>query len=340
LSDKWKKLITQWDGINQQLLDLMNERTRMAAEIVQEKNKQGISQAEPVGNQQLLNELAAHTFANPEIKKEVPAGRKLLVSRQHKSADTVIQVKHAEIGGSSPVIVAGPCSIESRDQLLTVATAMRNAGITVLRGGAFKPRTSPYDFQGLGEEGLKIMKEVADETGMVTISEIMSPMHIDTAARYIDIFQIGARNMHNFDLLKAVGQTQKPVLLKRGLSATLEEFVFAAEYLLSSGNNQVMLIERGIRTYEKWTRNTLDISAVPILKQETHLPVLVDVTHSTGRKDIMLPCAKAALAAGADGIMVEVHPNPKVALSDAKQQFNIDEFTTFLQGLLDSGLYR
>lgn len=340
MSDKWKKLITQWDGINQQLLDLMNERTRMAAEIVQEKNKQGISQAEPVGNQQLLNELAAHTFANPEIKKEVPAGRKLLVSRQHKSADTVIQVKHAEIGGSSPVIVAGPCSIESRDQLLTVATAMRNAGITVLRGGAFKPRTSPYDFQGLGEEGLKIMKEVADETGMVTISEIMSPMHIDTAARYIDIFQIGARNMHNFDLLKAVGQTQKPVLLKRGLSATLEEFVFAAEYLLSSGNNQVMLIERGIRTYEKWTRNTLDISAVPILKQETHLPVLVDVTHSTGRKDIMLPCAKAALAAGADGIMVEVHPNPKVALSDAKQQFNIDEFTTFLQGLLDSGLYR
>jgi len=340
LSDKWKQLITQWDGINQQLLDLMNERARMAAEIVQEKNKQGISQAEPVGNQQLLKELAAHSFANPEIKKEAPAERKLLVSRQHKSEDTVIQVNHTKIGGSSPIIVAGPCSIESRDQLLTVASAMRNAGITVLRGGAYKPRTSPYDFQGLGEEGLQIMKEVADETGMVTISEIMSPMHIDTAARYIDIFQIGARNMHNFDLLKAVGQTQKPVLLKRGLSATLEEFVFAAEYLLSSGNNQVMLIERGIRTYEKWTRNTLDISAVPILKQETHLPVLVDVTHATGRKDIMLPCAKAALAAGADGIMVEVHPNPQVALSDAKQQLNLDEFHTFLQGLRDSGLYR
>ncbi len=339
VSDRWKQLITQWDGINQQLLDLMNERARMAAEIVQEKNKQGISQAEPVGNQQLLNELATLTFAS-EIKKEAPAERKLLVSRRHKSEDTIIQVKHAEIGGSSPVIVAGPCSIESRDQLLTVATAMRNAGITVLRGGAYKPRTSPYDFQGLGEAGLKIMKEVAAETGMVTISEIMSPMHIDMAARYIDIFQIGARNMHNFDLLKAVGQTQKPVLLKRGLSATLEEFVFAAEYLLSSGNNQVMLIERGIRTYERWTRNTLDISAVPILKQETHLPVLVDVTHATGRKDIMLPCAKAALAAGADGIMVEVHPNPRVALSDAKQQLNIDEFHKFLQGIRDSGLYR
>ncbi|MCY7486845.1 bifunctional 3-deoxy-7-phosphoheptulonate synthase/chorismate mutase [Paenibacillus alvei] len=339
MSDRWKQLITQWDGINQQLLDLMNERARMAAEIVQEKNKQGISQAEPVGNQQLLNELATLTFAS-EIKKEAPAEHKLLVSRWHKSEDTIIQVKHAEIGGSSPVIVAGPCSIESRDQLLTVATAMRNAGITVLRGGAYKPRTSPYDFQGLGEAGLKIMKEVADETGMVTISEIMSPMHIDMAVRYIDIFQIGARNMHNFDLLKAVGQTQKPVLLKRGLSATLEEFVFAAEYLLSSGNNQVMLIERGIRTYERWTRNTLDISAVPILKQETHLPVLVDVTHATGRKDIMLPCAKAALAAGADGIMVEVHPNPRVALSDAKQQLNIDEFHKFLQGIRDSGLYR
>ncbi|MBG9735825.1 bifunctional 3-deoxy-7-phosphoheptulonate synthase/chorismate mutase [Paenibacillus alvei] len=340
MSDRWKQLITQWDGINQQLLDLMNERARMAAEIVQEKNKQGISQAEPVGNQQLLNELATLTFASSEIKKEAPAERKLLVSRRHKSEDTIIQVKHAEIGGSSPVVVAGPCSIESKDQLLTVATAMRDAGITVLRGGAYKPRTSPYDFQGLGEAGLKIMKEVADETGMVTISEIMSPMHIDMAARYIDIFQIGARNMHNFDLLKAVGQTQKPVLLKRGLSATLEEFVFAAEYLLSSGNNQVMLIERGIRTYERWTRNTLDISAVPILKQETHLPVLVDVTHATGRKDIMLPCAKAALAAGADGIMVEVHPNPRVALSDAKQQLNIDEFHKFLQGIRDFGLYR
>ncbi|OCT13975.1 3-deoxy-7-phosphoheptulonate synthase [Paenibacillus pectinilyticus] len=340
MNDKWQQLIMQWDGINQQLLDLMNERARMATEIMQEKQKQGIAKDTPVGNQQLLSELAAHTFANPKANKEAPAERQLLVSRQYKSEDTIIQVKHAEIGGSSHTIVAGPCAIESREQLLTVATTMKNAGINVLRGGAFKPRTSPYDFQGLGEEGLKIMKEVADETGMVTISEIMSPAQIDTAARYIDIFQIGARNMHNFDLLRAVGQTQKPVLLKRGLSATIEEFIYAAEYLLASGNSQVMLIERGIRTYEKWTRNTLDISAVPILKQETHLPVLVDVTHSTGRKEIMLPCAKAALAAGADGIMIEVHPNPQVALSDAKQQLNINEFNTFLQGLRDSGLYR
>ncbi|TVX97928.1 bifunctional 3-deoxy-7-phosphoheptulonate synthase/chorismate mutase [Cohnella terricola] len=266
-------------------------------------------------------------------------GQKLLVSRRHKSEDTIIRVKDVEFGGTLHVMIAGPCSIESRDQLLTVAAALKNAGVTVLRGGAFKPRSSPYDFQGLGVEGLKIMKEVADETGMVTISEIMSASQIDTLALYVDIFQIGARNMQNFELLKAVGQTGKPVLLKRGLSATLEEFILAAEYILYSGNTQVMLIERGIRTFEKWTRNTLDIAAIPLLKQETHLPVLVDVSHSTGRKDILLPCAKAALAAGADGIMVEVHPNPRVALSDAKQQIDIDEFHTFWNGLQDSGLF-
>jgi 3-deoxy-7-phosphoheptulonate synthase/chorismate mutase len=263
----------------------------------------------------------------------------LLVSRRHKSEDTIINIKQAVIGGSSHMLIAGPCSVESRDQIVRVASALKKAGLTVLRGGAFKPRTSPYDFQGLGEEGLKIMKDVADEIGLVTISEIMSPAQIDTAARYIDIFQIGARNMQNFDLLKAVGQTKKPILLKRGLSATLEEFMFAAEYILHQGNDQVMLMERGIRTFEKATRNTLDISAVPILKQETHLPVLVDVTHSTGRKDILLPCAKAALAAGADGIMVEVHPNPPAALSDAKQQINIEEFQAFWKALCDSGLY-
>ncbi|AIE59904.1 bifunctional 3-deoxy-7-phosphoheptulonate synthase/chorismate mutase [Bacillus methanolicus MGA3] len=263
----------------------------------------------------------------------------LLVSRHHKGEDTIINIKQAVIGGFSHTLIAGPCSVESREQLVTVASVLKKAGLTVLRGGAFKPRTSPYDFQGLGEEGLKIMKDVADEIGLVTISEIMSPTQIDTAARYIDIFQIGARNMQNFDLLKAVGQTKKPILLKRGLSATLEEFMLAAEYILHQGNDRVMLMERGIRTFEKATRNTLDISAVPILKQETHLPVLVDVTHSTGRKDILLPCAKAALAAGADGIMVEVHPNPPAALSDAKQQVNIDEFHEFWKGLCDSGLY-
>nr|WP_058309008.1 bifunctional 3-deoxy-7-phosphoheptulonate synthase/chorismate mutase [Gracilibacillus massiliensis] len=264
---------------------------------------------------------------------------RLLVSRDHKNDDTIIKVKQAVFGGTSPILIAGPCSVESRDQLLTVASALKKKGVTVLRGGAFKPRTSPYDFQGLGEDGLKIMKQVADETDMVTISEIMSPDQIDIASNYIDIFQIGARNMQNFELLKAVGQSKKPVLLKRGASATLEEFKLAAEYILDQGNDQVMLIERGIRTFEKATRNTLDISAVPILKKETHLPVFVDVSHSTGRKDILLPCAKASLAAGADGVMVEVHPNPPAALSDAKQQIDINEFQSFWQGLTDSGLF-
>lgn len=235
-------------------------------------------------------------------------------------------------------MIAGPCSVESYEQVRTVAKALKEAGMTVMRGGAFKPRTSPYDFQGLGIEGLKILKEVADEFGLKTISEIVDPAHIELACDYIDVIQIGARNMQNFELLKAAGDVRTPILLKRGLAATLDEFVHAAEYIVSRGNSQVMLIERGIRTYEKATRNTLDISAVPILKQETHLPVLVDVTHSTGRKDILAPCAKAALAAGADGVMVEVHPDPATALSDAAQQLNIPQFHDFYAEVQKSGL--
>jgi 3-deoxy-7-phosphoheptulonate synthase/chorismate mutase len=238
------------------------------------------------------------------------------------------------------VLVAGPCSVESEAQVREVAAALKKAGVPVIRGGAFKPRTSPYDFQGLGFEGLRLLKEAADEYGLLTISEIVDPAHLQRAAEYVDIIQIGARNMQNFELLKAAGDMRKPVLLKRGLAATLDEFMHAAEYIVSRGNDQVMLIERGIRTYEKMTRNTLDISAVPLLKQQTHLPVLVDVSHSTGRKEIMLPCAKAALAAGADGIMVEVHPNPPEALSDADQQLDLEEFGTFASQLMASGLYR
>lgn len=237
-------------------------------------------------------------------------------------------------------MIAGPCSVESYEQVRQVAAALKEAGITVMRGGAFKPRTSPYDFQGLGIEGLKILKEVGTEFGLKTISEIVDPSHIEMACEYIDVIQIGARNMQNFELLKAAGEVRTPILLKRGLAATIDEFLHAAEYIVSRGNSQVMLIERGIRTYEKATRNTLDISAVPILKQESHLPVLVDVTHSTGRKDIMAPCAKAALAAGADGVMVEVHPDPATALSDAAQQMNIEEFKRFYTEVQQSGLLR
>jgi 3-deoxy-7-phosphoheptulonate synthase/chorismate mutase len=202
-----------------------------------------------------------------------------------------------------------------------------------MRGGAFKPRTSPYDFQGLGVEGLKILREVGNELGMSIISEIVSPNDVELALDYVDVIQVGARNMQNFDLLKTVGKVNKPILLKRGLSATIEEFIHAAEYIISQGNNQIILCERGIRTYEKATRNTLDISAVPILKKETHLPVVVDVTHSTGRRDLLLPTAKAAMAIGADAIMAEVHPDPAVALSDAAQQMDIPQFNEFIQEL-------
>ena len=199
-----------------------------------------------------------------------------------------------------------------------------------MRGGAFKPRTSPYDFQGLGLEGLKILRQVADEEGMAIISEILNPNDIEIALEYVDVIQIGARNMQNFELLKEAGAVRKPVLLKRGLSATIEEFIYAAEYILAQGNDQIILCERGIRTYERATRNTLDISAVPILKKETHLPVIVDVTHSTGRKDLLLPTSKAALAIGADAVMAEVHPDPAVALSDSAQQMDIAEFNQYM----------
>lgn len=212
---------------------------------------------------------------------------------------------------------------------------MKEKGLKLLRGGAFKPRTSPYDFQGLGIEGLEILKKVADEYDLAVISEIVNPADLEKAVDYIDVVQIGARNMQNFELLKAAGDAGKPVLLKRGLSATIQEFINAAEYIMSRGNRNIMLCERGIRTYEKATRNTLDISAVPILKQETHLPVFVDVTHSTGRRDLLLPTAKAAIAVGADGVMAEVHPDPAVALSDSAQQMDIPTFDQFFKEIKD-----
>ncbi len=227
----------------------------------------------------------------------------------------------------------GPCAVESLEQVRQVAQAMKEHGIKLMRGGAFKPRTSPYDFQGLGVEGLQILRQVANEFDLAIISEILNPNDVAVALDYVDVIQVGARNMQNFDLLRAVGKVNKPVLLKRGLAATIDEFVNAAEYIISQGNDQIILCERGIRTYEKATRNTLDISAVPILKKETHLPVVVDVTHSTGRKDLLLPTAKAALAIGADAVMAEVHPDPTVALSDSAQQMDIPQFHTFMEEL-------
>lgn len=231
----------------------------------------------------------------------------------------------------------GPCAVESYEQVRQVAEVMKEQGLKLMRGGAFKPRTSPYDFQGLGLEGLQILRQVADEYDLAVISEILNPNDIEMSLDYVDVIQIGARNMQNFDLLRAAGAVNKPVLLKRGLSATIEEFINAAEYIMAKGNGNIILCERGIRTYERATRNTLDISAVPILKKETHLPVVVDVTHSTGRRDLLLPTAKAAMAIGADAIMAEVHPDPAVALSDAAQQMNIPQFNDFMNELKSFG---
>ncbi|MDP5275320.1 bifunctional 3-deoxy-7-phosphoheptulonate synthase/chorismate mutase [Chengkuizengella axinellae] len=347
----------EMDQMNKELLKLISKRADIAKEIGDIKEKQGVPKFDPVRENKMLEQLVSlnegpfddgtvrHLFkqifkASLDLQS-AEHKKHLLVSRKKKAEDTVIELQDGTIiGGSESVLIAGPCSVESYEQVREVGAALKASGVPVLRGGAFKPRTSPYDFQGLGVEGLEIMKKVGSEFGLTTISEIVDPRHIEIAADYIDIIQIGARNMHNFELLKEAGESNLPVLLKRGLSATMEEFLHAAEYIVSRGNTQVMLIERGIRTYEKWTRNTLDISAVPIIKQESHLPVLVDVTHSAGRKDILLPCAKAALAAGADGVMVEVHPDPPTALSDSQQQLDIPQFEDFFKELKASGLYK
>lgn len=356
MEEQLEQLRKELDVINVQLLKLISERGAIAQKIGAVKQKQGVPKFDPVREHEMLEQLVElndgpfddaairHLFkqifkASLDLQK-TNHRKELLVSRKKQPEDTVINIKDVAIGGAASVLVAGPCSVESYEQLRTVAAALVKSGVKVMRGGAFKPRSSPYDFQGLGVEGLQLLKKVADEFGLITISEIVNPADIEIATQYIDVIQIGARNMQNFELLKAAGETRTPVLLKRGLAATMEEFLLAAEYIVSRGNSQVMLIERGIRTYEKWTRNTLDISAVPILKQESHLPVLVDVSHSTGRKDILVPCAKAALAAGADGIMVEVHPNPPTALSDADQQLDIPQFEKFFSDVLASGLFK
>lgn len=354
--DQIETMRKQIDQINLQILELINQRAALVQEVGKAKEKLGSNRFDPERERQMLNQLVEHNkgpFNDSTVRhlfKQIfqvsldlqndDKKKVLLVSRKKKAEDTVINVKGVEFGGSSPILIAGPCSVESYEQVKAVAENHVKRGLRTLRGGAYKPRTSPYDFQGLGEEGLKILKRIGDEYNLVTISEIVTPADLELAAQYIDVIQIGARNMQNFELLKAAGRLNHPILLKRGLSATIEEFIYAAEYILAEGNSQVMLCERGIRTYEKATRNTLDISAVPLLKQETHLPVFVDVTHSTGRRDLLLPTAKAGIAVGSDGIMVEVHPDPDVALSDAKQQLNIPDFNNFVDELLASGLYK
>ncbi len=350
MSNKLESYRSEIVSLNHQILDLLSKRGELAQKIGEEKLKQGTRIYDPQREKEMLNDLIDSNKgpfndntikqlfkeifkASTDLQKSVNE-KHLYVSRKLKPEDTIVTFDNGGIiGDGNKSFVFGPCSVESFEQVEAVAKNLHAKGEKFIRGGAFKPRTSPYDFQGLGVEGLKILKQIKDKYDLNVVSEIVNPNDFEVADEYLDVFQIGARNMQNFELLKEAGRTKKPILLKRGLSATIEEFVYAAEYIASQGNQNIILCERGIRTYEKATRNTLDISAVPILKQGTHLPVMVDVTHSTGRKDIMLPTAKAALAVGADGVMAEVHPDPSVALSDAGQQMDLDEFQAFYDEL-------
>jgi 3-deoxy-7-phosphoheptulonate synthase len=256
-----------------------------------------------------------------------------LVGRTFKAADTVVDVAGAPVGSSELIVMAGPCSVESQDQVGAVGRSVATSGARVLRGGAFKPRTSPYSFQGHGEQALRWMREVADAQGLSVISEVMDPRNIEMMLRYVDCLQVGARNMQNFDLLKELGRVRRPVLLKRGLAATIEELLLSAEYILSGGNTQVILCERGIRTFENATRNTLDISAIPVVKKLSHLPIVVDPSHGTGRRDKVIPMARAAVAAGADGLIIEVHNEPDKALSDGAQSLYPEQFDSLMADL-------
>ncbi|MCQ3937042.1 MAG: 3-deoxy-7-phosphoheptulonate synthase [Chloroflexi bacterium] len=254
-----------------------------------------------------------------------------LGSRQVHPQNTVFPIDGFSVGGEDIVLIAGPCAVESRSQILETAHAVREAGANALRGGVFKPRTSPYSFQGLGEEGLEYLAEAREQTGMPIVVEIMSQTQLELMLNYVDVFQVGARNMQNFNLLRALGETRKTVLLKRGLSATIEELLMSAEYLLAGGNKQVILCERGIRTFETSTRNTTDINAIPVLKHLTHLPVILDPSHATGHADYVAAIARAAIAAGADGLIVEVHPDPAHAVSDGKQSLKPEKFAEMVK---------
>lgn len=341
-----QSLRAEIESVNFELLDLLNRRAELVTDAQDIKTGVGRDNFDPMRQQEMLNGLMLKNqgpFSDETIKRlfsevfraslgvmDDHRESTLRVSRSRRQEDLIIQTPKAEIGGEN-VLIAGPCSVESEEQMDQVGRMLSSWGVTLLRGGAFKPRSSPYSFQGLGEQGLKILRQTADCYGLSVVSEVMDTRQVELVARYVDVLQIGARNMQNFDLLKAVGRIGKPVLLKRGLCATLDELLHSAEYIIDSGNDQIILCERGIRTFERHTRNTLDISAVPLLRQMSYLPVVVDVTHAAGRKDILAPLGKAALAAGANGLMVEMHPCPSMARSDCQQQFDFDEFLQFVR---------
>ncbi len=287
-----------------------------------------------IGDERELN--IEHLESQPGVEKVMRVLQPFkLVSIETQKGKTIINVNGVKIGDEKTVaMMAGPCSVESEDQMESIASSLSSMGIKILRGGAYKPRTGPYAFQGLGEEGLRIMREAADRHNMAVVTEVLDTRDLEAVERASDIIQVGARNMQNFELLKELGTAKKPILLKRGLSATIEELLLAAEYILAHGNPQVILCERGIRTFEKETRNTLALATIPLVKELSHLPIIVDPSHATGKKSLIEPMTKAAIACGADGIIVEVHPHPEEALSDAQQQLTPIEFETMMKNLL------
>lgn len=349
--DRLQALRSEVDVINLQILELLNKRATVVSEIGQVQQQLGVSFYDPQRESFMLTMLEQNNkgpFSNEVIKalfreifrasmalEEKESRAKILVQRKTPDQRTVITMPDGvtQIGNGNFSMITGSCAVESYEQMDTVAAALAQRGVKLMRGMAYKPRTSPYDYQGMGEEGLKIARQVANKYGMYVVSEIMDKSQIEMFSDYVDIFWVGARNMQNSFLLKALGKIRQPVILKNGLASTLEEFLYAAEYIVSSGNPNVILVTRGIRTFEKWTRNTLDLGAIAVLKLETHLPIVVDISHSAGRRDIALPMARAAKASGADGLMVEVHPNPPVAMSDAKQQLTIPQFNELMDTL-------
>jgi len=285
-----------------------------------------------IGEEDVLRVQPLEAF--PGVEKVMPILKPYkLVSREFKFENSIIDVEGIKIGGKKIVVMAGPCSVESLEMLLDVGKKVKKAGASVLRGGAFKPRSSPYSFQGLGEEGLKFLRDVKKQTGMKIVTEVMDTRDVWMVEKYADILQVGARNMQNFNLLKEVGLSKKPILLKRGMSATVKEFLMSAEYILAAGNFNCILCERGIRTFEDATRFTLDLNVIPLIKQLSHLPVIVDPSHGTGKWDLVAPMAKAAIAAGADGLMIEVHPNPEEAFSDGEQSLVPYRFDAMMKEL-------
>jgi 3-deoxy-7-phosphoheptulonate synthase len=305
-------------------------RLRMAGLAVHRTEHDGRVRIAAVGEPGAIDWSQVERWAGVESVSKLVRPFKL-ASRAFHPHDTVISVGRIAIGGPQIAVMAGPCSVEGEEQVFTIAKAVAEAGATVLRGGAFKPRTSPYAFQGLGEEGLKLLRRAADAHGLAVVSEVMEPQMVSLLARYSDILQIGARNMQNYALLREVGHTEKPVLLKRGLSSTIEEWLLSAEHVMAQGNRQVILCERGIRTFETYTRNTLDLNAVPVVKELSHLPVIVDPSHGVGIRNKVAPMARAAIAAGADGVIVEVHNDPDKALSDGAQSLYPAEFAELVR---------